>query len=106
MLTRPNKNGLTSKYKPKHNVYGYYNQIIVIDTSSKMATPRYKTLVDEFAQKIRNGPWVAGTRLPTHRVVARQYGIALATATKMYVELEKMGLVIGETGRGTYVRDL
>lgn len=71
-----------------------------------MAALRYKTLVDEFAQKIRNGPWVAGTRLPTHRVLARQHGIALATATKVYAELERMGLVIGETGRGTYVRDL
>lgn len=71
-----------------------------------MKLSRYKALVDEFAEKIRHGPWVAGTRLPTHRVLARQHGIALATATKVYAELEKMGLVVGETGRGTYVRDL
>lgn len=71
-----------------------------------MTTPRYKTLVDEFAQKIRDGSWVAGMRLPTHRVLTRQYGIALATATKVYAELKKMGLISGEIGRGTYVRDL
>ena len=71
-----------------------------------MATPRYKQLVDEFAHNIRSGVWRAGTRLATHRDLARQHGIALATATKVYAELEAMGLVSGETGRGTYVRDL
>ena len=70
-----------------------------------MTSPKYKTLVDVFAQKIRSGEWAAGSRLPTHRLAARQYGIALATATKAYAELEALGLVSGETGRGTYVRD-
>lgn len=71
-----------------------------------MPAPRYKALVDEFAKNIRQGTWSSGMRLPTHRVLAQDYGIALATATKVYAELEDMGLVIGETGRGTYVRDL
>ena len=71
-----------------------------------MAAPRYKQLVGEFAQNIRSGAWRAGTRLVTHRELARKHGIALATATKVYAELEALGLVSGETGRGTYVRDL
>jgi len=71
-----------------------------------MATARYKHLVDRFAENIRSGAWQAGTRLPTHRALAQQQGIALATATKVYAELEALGLVSGETGRGTYVRDL
>jgi DNA-binding transcriptional MocR family regulator len=32
--------------------------------------------------------------------------LSLATATRVYRELEEMGLVSGETGRGTFVRDL
>ncbi|MGB1237116.1 MAG: PLP-dependent aminotransferase family protein [Pseudomonadales bacterium] len=69
-----------------------------------MPAPRYKTIVERFAQAIRRGELVPGTQLPTHRNIAKREGIALATATKVYAELEAMGLVIGETGRGTFVR--
>ncbi len=48
----------------------------------------------------------AGTRLPTHRQLAAREGIALVTATRVYAELEAMGLVSGEQGRGTFVRDI
>ena len=52
-----------------------------------MADTRYKTLVDQFAQQIRSGTLPAGTRLPTHRKLAAQHGLALVTATRVYAEL-------------------
>ncbi|CAM3617065.1 PLP-dependent aminotransferase family protein [Klebsiella variicola] len=67
---------------------------------------RYKAVVDRYAQAIRSGQLPAGTRLPTHRTLAAGERISLATATRVYRELEEMGLVSGETGRGTFVRDL
>ncbi|HCI5877704.1 TPA: PLP-dependent aminotransferase family protein [Klebsiella pneumoniae] len=67
---------------------------------------RYKAVVDRYAQAIRSGHLPAGTRLPTHRTLAAGERISLATATRVYRELEEMGLVSGETGRGTFVRDL
>ena len=67
---------------------------------------RYKTIVDSYAQAIHRGQLVAGTRLPTHRTLAAAERISLATATLVYRELEAMGLVSGETGRGTFVRDI
>ncbi len=70
-----------------------------------MADARYKSLVDQFAQDIRSGALAAGTRLPTHRKLAAQHGLALVTATRVYAELQAMGLVSGETGRGTFVKD-
>ena len=66
---------------------------------------RYKTIVDKFARTIRSGELPAGRRLPTHRRLAADEGISLATATRVYAELEAMGLVSGETGRGTFVRE-
>lgn len=71
-----------------------------------MAKARYKQLVDHFASAIRGGTLPPGSRLPTHRQLARQEGIALVTASRIYAELGAMGLVSGETGRGTFVRDL
>lgn len=70
-----------------------------------MARARYKEIVDTIAANISNGDLSPGTKLPTHRKLAAEYGIALVTATRVYCELEKMGLVSGEPGRGTFVRE-
>ncbi|GAA0274570.1 PLP-dependent aminotransferase family protein [Cryptosporangium japonicum] len=67
---------------------------------------RYKALVDAFAARIRSGALAPGARLPTHRRLAADHGIAVVTATRVYTELETMGLVSREQGRGTFVRDL
>lgn len=70
-----------------------------------MPRSRYKTIVDAYAADIRGGRLAPGTRLPTHRQLATQQGLALVTASRVYAELEAMGLVSGETGRGTFVRE-
>jgi DNA-binding transcriptional MocR family regulator len=75
-------------------------------TIDAMAVARYKVVLDAFASAIRAGRLPAGTRLPTHRQLAAREGIALVTATRVYAELEAMGLVSGEQGRGTFVRDI
>ncbi|PRA32908.1 aminotransferase-like domain-containing protein [Pseudomonas poae] len=71
-----------------------------------MPRARYKSLVDTFADAIRSGKMPPGTRLPTHRQLAAEHGLALVTASRVYSELEAMGLVSGETGRGTFVREI
>jgi DNA-binding transcriptional MocR family regulator len=70
-----------------------------------MAHARYKHLVDALAEQIRSGRLPPGTRLPTHRKLATKEGLALVTASRVYAELADMGLVSGETGRGTFVRE-
>ncbi|MFC9589807.1 PLP-dependent aminotransferase family protein [Streptomyces sp. NPDC056944] len=71
-----------------------------------MAASRYKRLVDALAADIRSGRLAAGVRLPTHRGLAARESIAVVTATRVYAELEAMGLVSREQGRGTFVRDI
>ncbi|MCV2352617.1 PLP-dependent aminotransferase family protein [Paucibacter sp. B2R-40] len=70
-----------------------------------MVQARYKQVVDRFAADIRAGRMPPGTRLPTHRRLAASEGLALMTASRVYAELGAMGLVSGETGRGTFVRE-
>ncbi|MGJ8647776.1 MAG: PLP-dependent aminotransferase family protein [Marinomonas colpomeniae] len=67
---------------------------------------RYKTIVDIYAANIRSGQLAAGERLPTHRELAKKESIALVTASRVYLELEEMGLISGEIGRGTFVREI
>jgi DNA-binding transcriptional MocR family regulator len=71
-----------------------------------MGAARYKGIVDALASDIRSGRLAAGQRLPTHRRLAADEGIAVVTATRVYAELEAMGLISAEQGRGTFVRDL
>ena len=69
-----------------------------------MPHSRYKEIVDRLSGEIRQGRRAPGTLLPPHRELAAQEGISLATATRVYAELQAMGLVAGEVGRGTFVR--
>lgn len=71
-----------------------------------MRIRRHAAVADGIAEQIRTGALPAGTRLPTHRALAARHGIAVATASRVYRDLTASGLVVGEPGRGTFVRDL
>jgi DNA-binding transcriptional MocR family regulator len=70
-----------------------------------MAVSSISRLIEGMAADIRSGKLPPGTLLPTHRQLAAQHGIAIASASKVYTRLKAIGLVVGETGRGTFVRD-
>lgn len=71
-----------------------------------MKKARYIRLADMISTAIQEGKLAPGTKLPTHRAFAEQFSVALATATRAYGELERRGMIVGEAGRGTFVRDL
>ncbi|GGU88127.1 GntR family transcriptional regulator [Streptomyces filipinensis] len=64
----------------------------------------YQSVADAVAEEIRTGVLRPGDRLPPQREFARQHGIANSTATRVYQELARRGLTVGEVGRGTFVR--
>ncbi|NRF69214.1 PLP-dependent aminotransferase family protein [Aquincola sp. S2] len=70
-----------------------------------MRPARYHAIVDELAARIHSGELRPGDRLPTIRALMQSHGVALATASRAMGELAAAGLVVGETGRGTFVRD-
>lgn len=55
-------------------------------------------------QDIRSGCLPPGARLPTHRDLAHRHGVALNTASHAMRLLAARGIVVGEVGRGSYVR--
>ncbi len=67
-----------------------------------MAT-HYTVLVDELAAAIASRQLKPGDRLPPQREFAYEKGIAASTAGRVYSELLRRGLVVGEVGRGTFV---
>ncbi|AKM30657.1 hypothetical protein AB870_11880 [Pandoraea faecigallinarum] len=70
-----------------------------------MAAPaRYLQHVERLAEAMACGDLVSGTRLPPQREYAERHGLAVSTVTRVYAELARRGLAIGEVGRGTFVR--
>ncbi|WP_107460610.1 PLP-dependent aminotransferase family protein [Streptomyces rubrolavendulae] len=65
---------------------------------------QYRKVADAVAVDITTGRLRPGDRLPPLRRFARDRGIAASTAARVYQELARRGLTVGEVGRGTFVR--
>lgn len=67
--------------------------------------PRYVAIAEQLARDMETGRLKPGDRLPTHRELAWKLGMTVGTVTRAYAEAERRGLVTGEVGRGTFIRD-
>jgi DNA-binding transcriptional MocR family regulator len=67
--------------------------------------PRYLAIADTLATDIAAGRLKPGERLPTHRDLAWKLHLTVGTITRAYAEAERRGLIAGEVGRGTYIRE-
>lgn len=64
----------------------------------------YRRIVETVAADIQAGELRPGEQLPPQREFADRHRIAVSTASRVYAELVRRGLVVGEVGRGTFVR--
>ncbi|MGE0005397.1 MAG: PLP-dependent aminotransferase family protein [Parvibaculaceae bacterium] len=67
--------------------------------------PRYVAIADAIAADLSGGKLKAGDRLPPQRELAWKLGVTIGTVTRAYQEASKRGLLSGEVGRGSYLRD-
>lgn len=80
-------------------------------TNAKAATivlpstsaPLHERLADAIENLVSAGAYSPGDRLPTHRRIALETGVAIGTVTKAIDLLGRRGVVRGEVGRGTFV---
>ena len=68
--------------------------------------PRYRAIAEALAEDVREGRLAAGMRLPTHRDLAWKLRVTIGTVSRAYAEAERRGLIVGEVGRGTFVRSM
>lgn len=68
----------------------------------------FRTLADQLARSLAEdlaaGRRRPGDRLPTSRDYAHRHGIAPSTASRVYADLVRRGVAVGEVGRGTFLR--
>lgn len=67
---------------------------------------KFLHLIDYIVEAIDSGELAPGQSLPTQRELSRKLNLSIGTITKAFSELEKMGYLSGEIGRGTFVRDI
>lgn len=63
----------------------------------------YQRIVDDIRQRIADGRLSPGDRVPSTRQITRDWGVAIATATKALAALRQEGLVHAVAGMGTVV---
>lgn len=66
--------------------------------------PIYMRIADQLERDVADGVLVAGSRLPTHRELAKSLGVTVVTVTRAYAEAAQRGLVETAVGRGSFVR--
>lgn len=66
--------------------------------------PRYAAIVEAIAEDIELGRLKPGDQMPTHRDLASHIGVTTGTITRAYSEAARRGLLVGEIGRGTFVK--
>ena len=71
---------------------------------SRYDGPRYVAIVEAIAEDIELGRLKPGDQMPTHRDLASHIGVTTGTITRAYAEAARRGLLVGETGRGTFVK--
>jgi len=67
--------------------------------------PRYQAIAAAIADAVAEGALAPGDKLPPQRDLAYQLGVTVGTVSRGYMLAEQQGLVGGEVGRGTYVRE-
>jgi DNA-binding transcriptional regulator YhcF (GntR family) len=55
--------------------------------------PPYLTIVDEIERRVASGELRSGDPVPTTRTIVREFGVAMATATKALAALKQAGVI-------------
>lgn len=70
-----------------------------------MTRPPYRRIADEIRARITDNELRPGDPVPSARAITREWGVALATATKVLATLNAEGVTRSLPGRGTVVAD-
>lgn len=68
--------------------------------------PPYARIAGQIRHRIETGELAPGSRVPSTREIIAQWGVAMATATKVLAALRDQGLVRAVPGVGTVVADI
>lgn len=68
-------------------------------------TPAFQQVATEIRKQINSGSLPAGAQLPSMSQLKELYGVSSTVVRDALAELRREGLVIGQQGKGVFVRD-
>ncbi|MEH7336680.1 PLP-dependent aminotransferase family protein [Neobacillus drentensis] len=74
-----------------------------IDWKKKKESPKYQQIVDYIKEKIANGEWPIGSKIPSQRKLSTWFDVNRSTVITALEELMAVGLIEGKMGKGTFV---
>jgi GntR family transcriptional regulator len=94
-----------------HSEYRYYIQCCMDDelkvrlgpVSAAAPGPLYQQIVDGIKREVLANRLIAGSALPSYRVLAEELLVSLITVKRAYEELEREGVTFSRQGLGTFV---
>lgn len=66
--------------------------------------PPYQQVADRLRERIANGEYVEGAKLPGHQAVADEFGVSIGTVKRAFSLLQQERLIFTRQGQGSYVR--
>ncbi|MEU6339902.1 winged helix-turn-helix domain-containing protein [Streptomyces sp. NPDC046977] len=72
----------------------------------KPEIPRWRQVYDVMEERIANGTYPPGSRLPGMLDIASEWGIGAVTARRVLQELRAADLAVMHPGLGTFVSEL
>ena len=65
----------------------------------------YRQIADDLDDRINDGEYEPGTKLPSYAELAAMYDVSVSTAARAVALLTDRGAAYGEPGRGVYVAE-
>lgn len=84
-------------------ISNYIDTVTIAAEAVTKGRPRYRAIAEALARGILDGRIEAGSKLPPLRVLADELSVTVGTVSRVYIEIERQGLVTSRVGDGTYV---
>lgn len=68
-----------------------------------MREPKFRQIAHTIEERIKNGEYPSNSKLPTHRMLAKEFKTTPVTIAKAYQQLSDRNLVESHIGKGTFV---
>ena len=78
---------------------------IVLPQNQAEIVPAYHRLRQAMIDKLINGDWAPGSRLPSERQLARETGLCVGTVRKAFETMTQHGYLVRIQGKGTFVAE-
>src|SRR6476469_7478746 len=68
--------------------------------------PKYVRIIETLRRRIKDGTYPVGSKIPSETQLGREFGAARPTVVRALNEMQLLGELQREHGRGTFVRAL